>query len=228
LRTREATALGFIPLLGYGRGYTSRENLAQDENTIAARMRELGYRRASVDVRQGVSLDGENLIITFVVNEGPLTRVADVALRGNKIYTPEQLRSELDETVTDAPFSAQQTRRDAERLLSFYRRNGYFDANVRFDTIELPSRETVAGTTDERVRVLYTITEGDKVYINRIFINGNALTEREGDSKSLNLARRRPVASRPRYGNRARAVRHRRFPQRHRPHGSRRRKRQRV
>lgn len=187
LRTREATVLGIVPFLGYGRGYTSRENLAQDENTIEARMRELGYRRASVDVRQGVSLDGENLIITFVVNEGPLTRVSDVALRGNKIYTPEQLRAELDETVTDAPFSAQQARRDAERLLSFYRRNGYFDSNVRFDTIELPSRETVAGGTDERVRVLYTITEGDKVYINRIFINGNARTERDAILKALTL-----------------------------------------
>ena len=30
-------------------------------------MVDLGYRRADVEVRQGVSLEGENLIITFVV-----------------------------------------------------------------------------------------------------------------------------------------------------------------
>src|SRR3712207_7619655 len=35
-----------------------------------ARMRELGYRRAEVTVLQGVSLEGENLIITFDVTEG--------------------------------------------------------------------------------------------------------------------------------------------------------------
>lgn len=192
LRTREATALGIIPLLGYGRGYTSRENLETDANTIEAALRERGYRRAQASFRQGVSLEGENLIITFDANEGPLTRVSDVALRGNQIYTSEQLRGELDEVVTDAPFGALQARRDAERLLSFYRRNGYFDAQVNFATVELPSRQIASAgdgrdVVDERVRVLYTITEGDKVYINRIFVNGNVRTERDSILEAVSL-----------------------------------------
>jgi len=58
LRTQRANALGFIPLLGYGRGYTSRELLEQDRRTIEARMRDLGYRRVAATVRQGVSLEG--------------------------------------------------------------------------------------------------------------------------------------------------------------------------
>ena len=70
LRTQKASAIGLIPLLGYGRGYTSLTLLEQDKRTIRNYMRDLGYRRAEVDVLQGVSINGESLIITFQVTEG--------------------------------------------------------------------------------------------------------------------------------------------------------------
>lgn len=181
LRTRERSALGLIPLLGASRrGFTSVALLEQDRRTITDRMRELGYRRASVDVRQGVSLDGEDLIITFVVNEGALTRVASIETRGNKIFTAERLREEACKSLTgcsviEAPFAGAQARTDAEQILNFYARNGYVDADVRFDIIELPAR----ADGDEQVRIIYTVNENSKVFINRIFINGNLRTNRE-------------------------------------------------
>src|SRR4029078_12417631 len=47
LRTQKASALGLIPLLGYGRGYTSLTLLEQDRLTIRNYLRnDLGYRRA--------------------------------------------------------------------------------------------------------------------------------------------------------------------------------------
>ncbi|HJQ34018.1 MAG TPA: POTRA domain-containing protein, partial [Pyrinomonadaceae bacterium] len=73
LRSQTANALGIIPLLGYGRGYTSGDALEHDRRIVEARMRDLGYRRAQVTVRQGVSLTSDNLIVTFAVDEGPLT-----------------------------------------------------------------------------------------------------------------------------------------------------------
>lgn len=183
LRTSKANALGFIPLFGLGRGYTSNEALAQDEQTIRARMRDLGYRQAVVDVRQGVTLEGENLIITFVVTEGKLTRVAGIEMRGNQIYTAQRLREAAcppdrtpDElcTIIDGPFSRTAARGEADRLRSFYARNGYLDADVDLDIVDLPEK---AG--DQQVRLLYTVKEADKVFINRIFINGNIVTTRD-------------------------------------------------
>ncbi|MBA2502180.1 MAG: BamA/TamA family outer membrane protein, partial [Pyrinomonadaceae bacterium] len=183
LSTKKANALGFIPVLSYGRGYTSNDALEKDRRTIEARMRDLGYRRAVAQVRQGVSLEGENLIITFVVNEGPLTRVAGVETRGNQLFTAETLRDATcpsirapDEfcTIIDGPFSRSQARADADRLRSFYSRNGYLDAEVDVDIVDLPA--TRGG--DEQVRIIYTIKEADKIFINRIFINGLVRTER--------------------------------------------------
>lgn len=200
LRTQTANALGFIPLLGYGRGYTSRELLVQDTRTIRARMQDLGFRRADVTVRQGVSIEGENLIITFVVNEGPRTRIASLDFRGNKLYTDARLRGEIEEagrarcvarfdandftpcfrTAEGEFFSRPQARADGDSILSLYARNGYVGALLEFSFVELPTVLLPDGKREERVRLIYTIrSEGEKVIINRIFINGNIRTKRE-------------------------------------------------
>ncbi|HYJ47133.1 MAG TPA: POTRA domain-containing protein, partial [Pyrinomonadaceae bacterium] len=199
LRTQKATVLGFIPFLGYGRGYTSKELLEQDRRTIRARMNELGYRRAEVTVRQGVSITGENLIITFVVNEGPRTKIASLEIRGNKIYTDSRLRNEIADagrarcaakldaedytpcfqTIEGQPFSRAQARADGDSILNLYAREGYVDATLEFSWVDLPSVKNAEGKMEERVRLVYTIRkEGDKVYINRIFINGNVRTKK--------------------------------------------------
>src|SRR6185312_145653 len=90
LKSQKASALGLIPFLGYGRGYTSVTLLEQDRRTIEAFMRDLGYRRVKAEVLQGVSINGDNLIITFNVTEGPLTRIAGVEVKGNQIYTEDR------------------------------------------------------------------------------------------------------------------------------------------
>ncbi|MDQ5846212.1 MAG: hypothetical protein M3539_13060, partial [Acidobacteriota bacterium] len=139
LRTQKASALGLIPFLGYGRGYTSLTLLEQDRRTIESYMRDIGYRRAKVDVLQGVSLNGESLIITFSVNEGPLTRVAGEEVRGNTIYTEERLRQEL-KTVVGSPYSRSQARANGERVLALYSRDGYVNAQLDFSIVELPKK----------------------------------------------------------------------------------------
>ena len=130
-------------------------------------MRDLGYRKAKAQVLQGVSIDGENLIITFQVDEGPLTRVAGVEVKGNQIHTEERIRQELG-TVIDAPYSRSQARADGDRVAALYSREGYVDVRVDFSVVELPKKGD-----DEQVRIVYAISnEGDKVFINQIIING--------------------------------------------------------
>ena len=189
LRTQKASSLGLIPLLGYGRGYTSLTLLEQDRRTIRNYMRDLGYRRADVTVLQGVSISGESLIITFQVNEGALTRIAGVELRGNKIYTDQRLRDEL-KTVTGAPYSRSQARADGERVIALYAREGYVNARMDYSIVELPKKGE-----DEQVRLIYTISnEGDKVYINRIVINGVTGSAKVRQTKRDAILRVIPIA----------------------------------
>jgi outer membrane protein insertion porin family len=167
LKTQKANAIGLIPFLGYGRGYTSLTLLEQDRRTVEAYMRDLGYRKANVQVLQGVSLNGDGLIITFQVTEGPLTRIAGVEVKGNKIYTDERIRRQL-RTVIGAPYSRSYARADGDRVTALYSREGYVNARVDFSVVELPKKGD-----EEQVRLVYSIVdEGDKVFINNINING--------------------------------------------------------
>ena len=189
LKTQKANAIGLIPFLGYGRGYTSLTLLEQDRRTIEAYMRDLGYRKASAQVLQGVSINGDNLIITFQVDEGPLTRIAGVEVKGNKIHTDERVRQEL-RTVIGAPYSRSQARTDGDRVAALYSREGYVNARVDFSIVELPKKND-----EEQVRLVYSIVdEGDKVFINQIVINGvtgNTATRR---TKRQAIRRAIPIA----------------------------------
>ncbi|HEX3561113.1 MAG TPA: POTRA domain-containing protein [Pyrinomonadaceae bacterium] len=192
LRTQKANALGIVPLLGYGRGYTSEDALEHDRGIIQSRMRDMGYRHADVSVRQGVSPTSDNLIITFAVTEGPLTRVTQIETRGNEIYTGAQLRDVRcplnplpDESclVAGGSFSRTAARSDGERLRAYYSKNGYVDADVQLAVDELP----LAANGDEQVRLVYNIKESEKVFINHIFVNGLVKTKKEAVLEAIPL-----------------------------------------
>lgn len=188
LKSQKENVLAFIPFLGYGRGYTSAALLEQDKRTVAAHMRDFGYRKSTVEVLQGVALNGEDLIITLKVNEGPLTRVAGVELRGNKMYTEERLRKEI-RTIVGAPLARPVARADLERLRSLYARDGYIDAEIAPSLVDLPPKNG-----DEQVRLIYTIrSEGDKVFVNRIIVNGVSGSLKTQETKRNAIARAIPL-----------------------------------
>src|SRR5262249_14046994 len=187
LKSQKANALNLIPFLGFGRGYTSTALLEQDKRTIVAHMRDFGYRRADVEVLQGVSIRGDNLIITFKVTEGPLTRVAGLALRGNKVFPDTRLRQEL-QTIVGAPYSRSVARADTDRLIDLYALHGFIDAEVVTAIVDLPKKGE-----DEQVRMIFDIrNEGDKVFINRIIVNGVS-----GDAKTQRTKRDAIVRATP-------------------------------
>ncbi|HKS11219.1 MAG TPA: POTRA domain-containing protein, partial [Pyrinomonadaceae bacterium] len=139
LKTQKANPIGLIPFLGYGRGYTSLTLLEQDRRTVRAFMRDIGYRQADVNVLQGVTINGDSLIITFNVIEGPLTRIAGIDVKGNQIYTEDRIRRELT-TIVGAPYSRSQARSDADKVAQLYSREGYVNARVDFSIVELPQK----------------------------------------------------------------------------------------
>ena len=189
LKTQKANPIGLIPRLGYGRGYTSLTLLEQDRRTVEAFMRDLGYRQAKAQVLQGVSVNADNLIITFQVTEGPLTRVAAVDVKGNQIYTDDRIRQEVS-TVVGGPYSRSQARIDADKIAALYSREGYVNARVDYSVVELPKKND-----DEQVRLIYSITsEGDKVYINQILVNGVTGDRKTKQTKRAAIRRAIPLA----------------------------------
>jgi outer membrane protein insertion porin family len=182
LESQEANILGFIPYFGYGRGYTSLELIEDDRRTILSLMRELGYRKAQVTVRQGVSVTGEDLILTFVVEEGIPTRIDDVAITGSKSFDEATLLAKLP-TLIGKNFSRARMRNGVKELSTFYSREGFYDAKVTASIVELG-----ADAMGDRVKIVYNVeNEGKKVFVNRILINGNERTKRDAILKAITL-----------------------------------------
>lgn len=184
LESKEANILGIIPLFGYGRGYTSAVLLEQDAATVRTLLRELGYRDASVRVNQGVSPDGENLIITFVVEEGPPTVVTEVDLRGNTAFSDAELAAELP-VIVGKNVSRARIRNGQRKLAAYYSDRGYFDASVSISFDEL-GIDPATGVVQSRI--IYNIeNEGRPVYVSRILIAGNDNTKEAAIRKALNI-----------------------------------------
>jgi outer membrane protein insertion porin family len=168
LKSRKASAFAFLPFLGgYGRGFTSNALLEEDRRTVRALVRDLGYRKAEVNVLQGISPTADNLIITFEVVEGPLTRVAEIEIRGEKAFSEDRLRKEIT-TIKGAPYSPSQVRADNDQLLNLYAREGYIESEMRPSIDELPK-----SGADEQVRLIFNVNkEGAKAIVNDIVVNG--------------------------------------------------------
>ncbi|MFN2577479.1 MAG: POTRA domain-containing protein [Pyrinomonadaceae bacterium] len=191
LKSRKASAFAFIPILGgYGRGFTSTALLEQDQRTIRSLMRDLGYRHPDVTVLQGISPTQDDLIITFQVTEGPLTRVAEIQIQGEKAIPEDRLRQEIT-VVKDAPYSPSQVRADNDQLLNLYARLGYIEAEARPSIDELPKKGD-----DEQVRVIFNINkEGSKAIVNEIVVNG--VTGNAGVQAAKRAAIRRAIPLAP-------------------------------
>ncbi|MEP7148339.1 MAG: POTRA domain-containing protein [Acidobacteriota bacterium] len=184
LESQEANILGIIPLFGYGRGYTSERLLEEDAGTIRSLLRELGYRDANVRVNEGVSPDGANLIITFVVEEGPRTIISGIEIVGNSAFSDDVLKAQLPK-IEGTYFSRAKIRNGQRKLAEFYSNAGYYDAKVDFSIDE---RVTDPSTGESLFKVVYSINnEGQKVVISRILITGNEKTKTEAILRALAL-----------------------------------------
>jgi outer membrane protein insertion porin family len=182
LESQKASILGIIPYLGYGNGYTSAELLKEDVDTIRSLMRELGYRDAKVTVNQGVSPNGEDLIITFVVTEGKPTRIDDVDITGNNAFDDAALKTELPSLVGQN-YSRAKIRNGQRKLAEYYSNQGFYDAKVTYSIVE-----SGADDAEERIKIVYNVeNEGKKVFINRVLVYGNERTKREAVLKAVNL-----------------------------------------
>ena len=184
LESQEANILGIIPLFGYGRGYTSAKLLEEDSATIRSLLRELGYRDATVRVNQGVSPDGSDLIITFVVEQGPATIVSDVAISGNNAFSDAVLMAQLPPLV-GLNYSRAKARNGQRKLAEFYSNAGYYDAVVDYSIDE---RATDPATGQKLFKIVYNVnTEGKPVFVNRILVAGNEKTKTQAILKALTI-----------------------------------------
>src|SRR5262249_30175727 len=119
-----------LPLLGeFARGVTSNDRLRDDSDTIRDRLADLGYRSAQVEPRLAVTPGRDGVIVTFNVDKGPRSVVADVVVRGNATIESAQIIA-ISSIKRGDFFSDETARLGARQIREFYNERGYLDARV--------------------------------------------------------------------------------------------------
>jgi len=110
---------------------------------------------------QDVKINNVHGHLVVSVVENPV--IGRVAFEGNKKVKDEQLTAEL-QSKPRGTFSRPMVQSDAERIAEIYRHSGRYDVHVTPEIIEQPNN---------RVDLIFTITEGEKTGIKTIEFIGN-------------------------------------------------------
>ena len=113
--------------------------------------------------------DKKDFIITYVVEEGERYKFGDVTVESDiRDFTPEFLTPQLPMKTGDY-YNAKQVEDTVERLSETAGLFGYAFADVRPQFTR--NKETLS------MDILFQVAESDRVYVERIDINGNTLTQ---------------------------------------------------
>ena len=131
------------------------ENITSERvNQIAKKLQESGYFS-----RVSVHMSGNTLKID--ITESPIVNI--VTVEGNDEVSTEDLKKEI-KLVERSAFDESLIGADVGRMLTVYQRKGFFGTKIKPKKILLD---------DNRVNVVYEITEGHPTYIDSIDFDGN-------------------------------------------------------
>jgi outer membrane protein insertion porin family len=106
-----------------------------------------------------ISRPGGRVVVTVIEN----AVIGRIAFEGNKKVKDEQLSAEI-QSKPRGTFSRPMVQSDAQRIAEIYRRSGRYDVHVTPEIIEQPNN---------RVDLVFTITEGQKTGVKSIDFVGN-------------------------------------------------------
>ena len=162
-------------------GKYREETLAEDIDKLREFYKEKGYLDVQVserDIQLQYPSPGK-LLVSFNVKEGSQYFVGDTEIRGNTIFTTEEILTSLRLEKGDA-FVPSKVENDRENIRKFYGSRGYLDCVVRAN--RRPNLNTRA------IDMVYEIREGEKILLDSINIQGNTKTKTNVILRELALA----------------------------------------
>jgi outer membrane protein insertion porin family len=198
---------------------------SQSARAIHRRYQSEGYLQARVRVARKVGPTSDQ--ITFTIEEGPRVRVASVTFAGNSSLKDDELHKVIKTRtfpwlgyfslgeggyITDT-----QLQQDVERIVAQYREQGFTEVNVRAEVA--PHRDLLgqpgalaaavaAGAAEGgKVHVRFTIQEGKRVVVERVYLEGNKLIDSAKLLAQLQLKPNRPFTEKALAMDKARLAR---------------------
>jgi len=170
---KEKDLLELIPL--HPGDIASAYDLHRIGTKIRARYAEEGYLFSKVTVTKSPSItDTGRVDLLVAIEEGPEVHVGSIAFEGNTLRSDDQLASAMEDVQTkswwqfwrSSKFDRKKLKADEERVVNDYRSNGFIDASVIGDSIDV---DPVSGKAAIRIDV----REGRQYYLRSVNVTGN-------------------------------------------------------
>lgn len=175
----------------FSRGPLDNEMLDADVAAIVRFYRDRGYLDVRADRRITPSPDGREAIITFVVDEGALYSLRDVIVNPTDVpegQTPSVSREQAIGLLSVKPgdvYSAQRISQSVTRIREAYWQLGHPDVTVTAQELRVPGERP-------EVDLALTISEGPRVRVGEVIIQGNSITDQKVIRRELQQAGVRP------------------------------------
>jgi len=134
---------------------------------------EKGYLLVDVEAEK-TPVEGEEgqIDLTFRIKEGDKVRVKRITFKGNREFTDKKLRGKMSTKQKSffrtGSFEKEKYLEDKDKVVEFYKKNGYTDAVILGDSIWYSEDKT-------RMFIRIDIREGTKFYFGRYSWEGNSI-----------------------------------------------------
>ena len=148
----------------------SAERLRMSTAALTDRYRSEGFFFSRVDsVQQEFSSDSAFIELTYFLNEGKQSLVAQIRIKGAVSLSADELRRGF-ETVPGLPLRQAILEKDIDDILTRYENIGYPLIKVRVDSLSLDSADV------SQLSFILSVSEGPRVYLKEIKVEGNSTT----------------------------------------------------
>jgi outer membrane protein insertion porin family len=150
-------------------GFFKEDVLKDDVEKLKSFYRKEGYTDVKVEYETGFNEKKALMFIIISIEEGKKYVVGKVSVKGNTVYTEDEIKKSLKLIAPDKVFSQEMMQEDASNIQSIYFDKGYIFAQA--------SGATYLNPETDRVEVTYTIDEGIVGYVDKVRIRGNIKTK---------------------------------------------------
>ena len=155
--------------------------------TLQAFYQSKGYNQ--VKVTPQFNTKGDDVVVTFVVEEGPQDIVETFRIEGNATMSVSQLAPDGLRLAPGQPYAQKSIDEDRNKIISHYLEEGYLTATFRTKAEPLPNDE-------HKFEVIYEIQEGPQVKTNRIVTIGQEVTKETLINKQIQVSPAKPLNER--------------------------------
>ncbi len=172
------------PLGWFNDDPVTKQDLAEAREKVAEHYRNLGYLDVSVsDAVRVMRDDGESANVVFRIEEGPCYRVNSISVKGVKQY-PANAALAAVTAVKEGDVAGEKILKDAAREIEIFCGSGEHPlAETHVDVKRTPSPAD-GGVLD----IVFDVTEGVPVTIDRVLIRGNDYTKDKVIRREISLS----------------------------------------